>query len=113
MAGTLKLVGEGRWTTRDVERALKAKDRTACGPVAPASGLYLVRIDYPPEFALEDQLFCNWLISIELQADLVGKDKPVREIAVQNLRQVRHIIAENRLQPARQRPVEWHGGDID
>ncbi len=47
MAGTLKLVGQGRWTARDVERALKAKDRTACGPVAPASGLYLVGVDYP------------------------------------------------------------------
>jgi len=49
MAGTLKLVGEGRWTARDVERALKARDRTACGPVAPACGLYLVRVDYPPD----------------------------------------------------------------
>ncbi len=49
MAGTLKLVGEGRWTARDVERALEARDRTACGPVAPAAGLYLLAVDYPPE----------------------------------------------------------------
>lgn len=44
--GTLKLVGEGRWTLRDVERALAARDRAACGPVAPPDGLYLVRVDY-------------------------------------------------------------------
>ena len=49
MAGTLKLVGEGRWTASDVERALEARDRTACGPVAPASGLYLVAVDYGPQ----------------------------------------------------------------
>jgi len=45
-AGTLKLVGEGKWTPRDVADALAAKDRTRCGPVAPPDGLYLVRIDY-------------------------------------------------------------------
>lgn len=46
MVGTLKLVGEGKWHPRDVQRALEAKDRAACGPVAPASGLYLVKVDY-------------------------------------------------------------------
>lgn len=46
MVGTLKLVGEGKWTRRDVERALKAADRKECGPVAPPDGLYLVRVDY-------------------------------------------------------------------
>jgi tRNA pseudouridine38-40 synthase len=45
-AGTLKLVGEGKWTPRDVAHALAAKDRAACGPVAPPDGLYLVRVDY-------------------------------------------------------------------
>jgi tRNA pseudouridine38-40 synthase len=47
MAGTLKLVGEGKWTLRQVERALAARNRTACGPVAPACGLYLLGVDYP------------------------------------------------------------------
>ncbi len=46
MVGSLKLVGEGRWTARDLEQALAAKDRGACGPVAPPSGLYLAKVDY-------------------------------------------------------------------
>ena len=47
IAGSLKLVGEGKWTAGDLRAALEARDRTACGPVAPAAGLYLVRVDYP------------------------------------------------------------------
>jgi tRNA pseudouridine38-40 synthase len=46
MVGSLKLVGEGKWRARDLEAALEAKDRAACGPVAPPEGLYLVRVDY-------------------------------------------------------------------
>ncbi|HEY8696150.1 MAG TPA: tRNA pseudouridine(38-40) synthase TruA [Rhizomicrobium sp.] len=46
MVGSLKLVGEGKWRPRDMGRALEAKDRSACGPVAPPDGLYLVRVDY-------------------------------------------------------------------
>jgi tRNA pseudouridine38-40 synthase len=46
MVGSLKLVGEGKWLPGDMKRALEARDRAACGPVAPAEGLYLVRVDY-------------------------------------------------------------------
>ncbi len=46
MVGTLKCVGEGRWTAEDVKAALEAKDRRACGPVAPPEGLYLTRVEY-------------------------------------------------------------------
>ena len=46
MVGSLKLVGEGRWSRDDLARALAAKDRGACGPVAPPHGLYLVMVDY-------------------------------------------------------------------
>jgi tRNA pseudouridine38-40 synthase len=46
MVGSLALVGEGRWSSDDLARALDARDRTACGPVAPPDGLYLVRVDY-------------------------------------------------------------------
>lgn len=45
MIGTLKLVGEGKWTTNDVAAALQSRNRTRCGPVAPPDGLYLVRVD--------------------------------------------------------------------
>jgi tRNA pseudouridine38-40 synthase len=47
MVGTLKLVGEGKWRVKDVERALAAKDRAAGGPTAPPMGLYLVAVTYP------------------------------------------------------------------
>ena len=43
MVGSLKLVGEGKWSAGDLGAALEARDRAACGPVAPARGLYLVR----------------------------------------------------------------------
>jgi tRNA pseudouridine38-40 synthase len=45
-AGTLKLVGEGKWRASDVADALAARDRARCGPVAPPEGLYLMRVDY-------------------------------------------------------------------
>ena len=47
MIGSLKLVGEGRWTPADIADALAARDRRAAGPTAPPDGLYLVRVDYP------------------------------------------------------------------
>lgn len=49
IAGTLRLVGEGKWHPREVANALAACDRARCGPVAPPDGLYLVRVGYEPE----------------------------------------------------------------
>jgi tRNA pseudouridine38-40 synthase len=46
MVGALAFVGEGRWSADDLSAALAARDRTACAPVAPPEGLYLVRVDY-------------------------------------------------------------------
>lgn len=46
MVGSLKLVGEGKWSARDFKSALDAADRSRCGPLAPPDGLYLVRVDY-------------------------------------------------------------------
>src|SRR5690606_41759154 len=46
MVGTLKKVGEGKWPAARVGDVLEARDRKACGPVAPPGGLYLVKVDY-------------------------------------------------------------------
>lgn len=46
LAGSLKAVGEGRWSLDDLQAALDACDRQACAPVAPAHGLYLVGVSY-------------------------------------------------------------------
>lgn len=46
MVGSLKLVGEGKWSPRDFRAALDARDRARCGPLAPPEGLYLAKVDY-------------------------------------------------------------------
>ncbi len=46
IAGTLKLVGEGKWSEQDVADALAARDRKRGGPTAPPEGLYLVNVSY-------------------------------------------------------------------
>jgi tRNA pseudouridine38-40 synthase len=46
MVGSLRLVGEGRWSEADIARALEARDRSAAGPTAPAHGLYLIEVRY-------------------------------------------------------------------
>jgi tRNA pseudouridine38-40 synthase len=46
MVGSLKQVGEGKWSPADLRAALDARDRAVCGQVAPPDGLYLTRVDY-------------------------------------------------------------------
>ena len=46
MVGSLAEVGLGRWAPGDLGAALAARDRRACGPVAPATGLYLTGVRY-------------------------------------------------------------------
>lgn len=46
MVGSLKLVGEGKWSPADFRAALDAADRSRCGALAPSDGLYLTRVDY-------------------------------------------------------------------
>jgi tRNA pseudouridine38-40 synthase len=46
MVGSLKLVGEGRWSAEDLRAALAARDRRAAGPTAPPEGLYLIEVRY-------------------------------------------------------------------
>lgn len=47
--GTLERVGAGAWAPDDVGAALKAADRSACGPVCPPDGLYLSDVIYPDD----------------------------------------------------------------
>ena len=46
MVGSLVPVGEGKWSADELAAALEARDRAACGPLAPPDGLYLMRVDY-------------------------------------------------------------------
>lgn len=47
MVGSLSLVGEGKWSARDLKAALDAADRQALGLNAPPDGLYFVGATYP------------------------------------------------------------------
>ncbi len=49
LVGTLERVGAGSWTPDDVQDALAACDRAACGPVAPPDGLCLEGVGYPED----------------------------------------------------------------
>lgn len=49
MVGTLERVGAGAWEPADVAAALAARDRRACGPVAPPQGLLLSEVLYPQD----------------------------------------------------------------
>ena len=46
IVGSLQMVGDGRWPVQQIRDVLESRDRTACGPVAPAHGLYFTRVDY-------------------------------------------------------------------
>ena len=46
MVGSLVMVGEGKWSADDLGKALAARNRIACGQVAPPDGLYLMKVDY-------------------------------------------------------------------
>ncbi len=51
ITGSLAEVGRGYWEESQIKTALAARDRTACGPVAPAEGLYLLEVIYPQKAA--------------------------------------------------------------
>ena len=47
MVGALVQAGNGRWSIEDVRKALEARQRSACAPLAPPQGLALIGVDYP------------------------------------------------------------------
>jgi tRNA pseudouridine38-40 synthase len=49
LVGTLERAGAGSWSPADVRDALAARDRAACGPVAPPDGLGLESVGYPAD----------------------------------------------------------------
>jgi len=52
IVGTLLEVGSGRIAADDIPEILKLGDRSKAGPTAPAHGLYMTNVIYPPEFRL-------------------------------------------------------------
>ena len=52
IVGTLIEVGNGKQSVGWVAEVLASKDRRQAGEKAPATGLYLVNIEYPPEYNL-------------------------------------------------------------
>ena len=46
IVGSLKMVGEGSWSINDFDIALKSKDRSKCGALAPSEGLYFMEVKY-------------------------------------------------------------------
>ncbi len=52
IAGVLMAVGSGEAAVEWVAEVLAAEDRTQGGVTAPAAGLYLTHVDYPPEYRL-------------------------------------------------------------
>jgi tRNA pseudouridine38-40 synthase len=47
LVGTFLLAGKGTLTGEDIRRILEGRNRSAAGPTAPASGLYLMGVEYP------------------------------------------------------------------
>ena len=46
IAGTLVDIGRGRFPAERMEEILASRDRTKAGRTAPATGLFLVRVNY-------------------------------------------------------------------
>jgi tRNA pseudouridine38-40 synthase len=48
LVGTLIEIGRGKWPPQRIDRILATCDRRLAGPTAPAEGLCLVAVHYPP-----------------------------------------------------------------
>ena len=62
MIGVLTIIGMGKATVNWAKEVLKAKDRKAAGNTASPSGLYLVEVGYPKEFALPIPSSLPWFL---------------------------------------------------
>lgn len=49
IVGTLLRIGRGNWKPSMMAEIIKGQDRSRAGSTAPAHGLYLVAVDYPPD----------------------------------------------------------------
>lgn len=49
ITGSLERVGAGAWPPERISEALAARNRAACGPIAPPQGLYLTGVGYPDD----------------------------------------------------------------
>lgn len=53
LVGTMVEIGLGKRPQEDLRRVIESGDRSLAGPTAPARGLFLKKVFYPPEFSLE------------------------------------------------------------
>ncbi|HBC56946.1 MAG TPA: tRNA pseudouridine(38-40) synthase TruA [Gammaproteobacteria bacterium] len=60
IAGCLFEVGRGKRPIEWLEQVLSSRDRRQCAATAPACGLYLTSVQYPPEFQLPDGKVTSW-----------------------------------------------------
>jgi len=60
IAGVLMEIGMGRQPADWAKTVLESRRRTAGGVTAPPDGLYLMGVDYPPEFAIPDAGAAQW-----------------------------------------------------
>jgi tRNA pseudouridine38-40 synthase len=65
IVGTLLEVGKGKLTPADVEGILLAKDRSKAGMSVPAKGLFLTKVEYPPDrFHVDPKTpFSDWFFN--------------------------------------------------
>lgn len=58
IVGTMVEIGLGKRPPEDIRVLLKKKDRQLCGPTAPARGLFLTGVSYPPQWSLSQDWEC-------------------------------------------------------
>jgi tRNA pseudouridine38-40 synthase len=64
MAGVLIEIGSGEKPVEWAKEVLEKRDRTAAGITAPATGLYLIDVQYPSAFALPKEDVTPWFLSL-------------------------------------------------